>query len=123
MRVHLAEDSRLVRQRLREGIAEIDSRILVTESETAGEAIIRIEEECPDVVVLDLNLGRSSGLEVLKEMRRKKLGITVLVFTNHAEEIYRKRCLTMEVAHFFDKLKDFEKLIETIGVCMKERGR
>ncbi|NNM81694.1 MAG: response regulator transcription factor [Burkholderiales bacterium] len=123
MRVHLAEDSRLVRQRLREGIAEIDSMIQVTESETAGEAIVRIEEESPDVVVLDLNLGKSSGLEVLKEMRRQKLEVTVLVFTNHAEEIYRKRCLAMGVAHFFDKLKDFEKLIETIGVCMKERGR
>lgn len=114
MMVYLVEDSPLVRQRLKEAIREIDPAMRICEAASAADAIEGILEMHPDVVVLDLKLEDGSGLDVLKQMKKEKIEATVMVFSNHTETLYRKKCMAMGAEHFFDKMRDFESLIEAI---------
>lgn len=118
--VYLVEDSALVRERLKDRIAEIDPEIRVCEADCPAKAIPEILEKRPEIVVLDLTLSGGSGLDVLAEVKKKQPGVNVTVFSNHAEPLYRRKCQSLGVNHFFDKTRDFEKVIEVIEGCMKK---
>ncbi len=123
MMVYLVEDSLLVRERLRDGIREIDPGIGVCESDSARDAVAAILDGHPDIVVLDLKLAEGSGLDVLKKVRKEGSLASVVVFSNHAETQYRRRCMAMGADHFFDKTKDFGSVLEVIRDCrQKQQG-
>lgn len=123
MMVYLVEDSPLVRQRLHEGITEIDASIRIVEDGSAKDAISGILALHPDVVVLDLKLDEGSGLDVLRQMKKAGEKASVMIFSNHNESIYRKKCMAMGAGHFFDKMKDFDCLIEAIRHFMGKGDR
>ena len=68
----------------------------------------------PDLVVLDLKLDGGSGLDVLRETDGKLPANRVIVFTNHASQPYRKKCMAMGAAGFFDKAQDFERVRDMV---------
>ena len=121
MMVYLVEDSLLVRERLKDGIREIDAGIRVCEADSAEEAIPGILEQHPDVVMLDLKLLRGSGLDVLRAVAGKSSASSMVVFSSHAQAPYRSRCLAMGADHVFDKSRDFGKVLEVIRGCRNEK--
>lgn len=68
----------------------------------------------PDLVVLDLNLPKVEGLEVLRRMRRdertKHVPVAVLTSSNLPEE--RQRAMELGANLFFTKPSDFASFVE-----------
>jgi len=97
-----------------EFVETLAQRLEVREFEVAtalggAEALERIEEREIDVVVLDLQMPGVDGLEVLRELKRRKPLIEVIMLTGHA---------TVETAGAFDfltKPTETEELLEKIG--------
>ena len=116
MMVYLVEDSPLVRERLKDRISEVSSQIGILEAESAVDAVFGILSNQPDIVVLDLKLkgGCGSGLDVLKEIKRRGSTSCVVVLTNQAEAAYRSKCLSMGAEFFFDKMAGFDGVIAEI---------
>lgn len=114
MMVYLVEDSPVIRERLHDMVLELDPGARVIEASTAFEAIAGIVEKQPDLVVLDLKLADGSGLEVLRETDGKLPANRVIVFTSHASQPYRKKCMAMGAAGFFDKAQDFERIRDVV---------
>ncbi|MBK7675085.1 MAG: response regulator [Candidatus Accumulibacter sp.] len=56
-------------------------------------AIASIRRRPPDLVVVDIQLLDDSGLDVLRALGPDHPATQVLVFTNHAEDVCRRRCL------------------------------
>ncbi|MEO2090940.1 MAG: response regulator, partial [Gemmataceae bacterium] len=56
----------------------------VTEAATGASAVERVRAARPDLVLLDLKLGRESGLNVLSELHQAGPGGGVVVITAHA---------------------------------------
>ena len=110
MMVYLVEDSPVIRERLRDMVMEVELGAKVFEASSASEAIAGIVEKQPDLVVLDLKLAGGSGLEVLREIDGKLPANRAIVFTSHASQPYRKKCMAMGAAGFFDKAQDFERV-------------
>lgn len=129
MMVYLVEDSPVIRERLRDMVLELDPGTMVFEAVSPGAAIAGILEVQPELVVLDLKLEGGSGLDVLKEVNEKQPASQVMVFSNHASLPYRKKCMAMGAAGFFDKAQDFElvrdKVRQMIGTSTvgKESGK
>jgi len=63
------------------------------EAEEAREAMEAIETLAPDVVIVDLSLKQSSGLQLIKDIRAKHADLPVLVLTMHDESVYAERAL------------------------------
>ncbi len=69
IRLCLVEDQALVREGLRTLLDLVDDITVVAEAEDGEEALAKIQELVPDVVLLDVRLPKKNGLEVLRELR------------------------------------------------------
>ena len=69
-----------------------------------------------DVIVLDINLARGSGFEVLRAVRALCAHRPqVIVFTNYAYPYYRQYTMQMGANFFLDKATEFNRLLAIIG--------
>ena len=71
------------------------------------EAILCMERERPDVVLLDINLPDKNGIEVLNKIRDSGWKCSVIMISNHDNEFYRQQCRELGATYFLDKSKDF----------------
>jgi len=91
LRVLCVDDHRIVR----EGIALILSRepdiTVVSSAATAQEAIVEFERHLPDITLMDLRLGDNSGIDAIREIRRKHPTARIVVLTMYQgdEDIHR----------------------------------
>ena len=114
VRVFVVEDSELIRRRLLSLLRGLPSIEVVGHSDTASDAIVRIADLMPDVVVLDIKLKDGSGIEVLRTIKQRLAQVTVIMLTNYATEQYRKKCLEAGADYFLDKTNEFERLGQII---------
>ncbi len=82
--------------------------------DTAVDALLEFDRRKPDVVILDLALREGSGLDVLREVKRRHSACCVLVFTTHDSEPYRTRCVAAGADYFFSKNKQHRELVQVL---------
>lgn len=75
-----------------------------------NEAIAALENENPDIVLLDINLPGKNGIEILREIRRRNKNYLIIMISNHDNEYYREQCKRLGAEHFLDKSNDFALL-------------
>lgn len=91
---------------------------------SAGLSRIRdcIEERasCPDLLLLDLNLPRYSGEEILEQLRKTVKGkeIPVVVLTSSDSPRDRARAASFGIEHFFRKPPDLDEFLQ-LGQVVK----
>ena len=93
IRVLVADDHAVVRRGLRGLLAETGDIEVAAEAADAAEALECVRRVPLDVVVLDLSLPGRGGLELLREIKRERAGLPVLILTMHPEEQYAVRAL------------------------------
>ena len=69
MKVLVADDSTLVRERLVALISELEDVELVSQASNAGEALMMVRHSRPDVVILDIRMPGVNGLQVLEAIK------------------------------------------------------
>jgi DNA-binding NarL/FixJ family response regulator len=75
-------------------LLELDPRYRVTaEAGTIEEAIAAVDREVPDVVLLDISLGKQNGLDLLKSLHASHPEVKALVVSIHDEAVYAERAL------------------------------
>jgi two-component system nitrate/nitrite response regulator NarL len=84
LRIVLADDHRLFREGLR-GMLESDGMEVVGEAADGVQAVALARELKPDLVVMDLNMGSSSGLQALARVVDGHLDVRVVVLTVSAD--------------------------------------
>lgn len=114
-RVYIVDDSAAIRSRLHEALRPISGVSVVGEAATAPQAIADILALRPDSVLLDLNLGDRSGINVLRAIHPQAPQIRFVVLTNHAEPQYRRACERAGAAYFLDKATEFQRVPEVIA--------
>jgi DNA-binding NarL/FixJ family response regulator len=83
VRILVADDSPLMRRCLRNLLEQQDSWQVCSEATTGQEAIDKVREESPDVVVLDFQMPEMNGLDAAKEIRRRSPELPILMVTLH----------------------------------------
>jgi two-component system invasion response regulator UvrY len=103
----------------RDGVKRILDRRLGTaafgEAGTAPEALELVRERDWDVMVLDLSLGGRDGLEMLKQVKRIRPNLPVLILSMHSEELFAPRALTAGAAGYISKSCSREELVRAIN--------
>jgi len=122
MKVLIVDDSKIVCEGLRQMLINIAGVEVVGEAQNALEADTAITELKPDVLILDIRLPGPSGIEVLKDIRDKKLPIRVIMLTNYPYPQYRKKCKELGANYFFDKVTEIEKVTEIIEQLVKNKA-
>ncbi len=86
IRVFLLDDHEVVRRGIRELVEQEADIVVVGEADTASAALARIPLVCPDVAVLDVQLGDGSGIEVCRDIRSAHPEIRCLMLTSFADD-------------------------------------
>lgn len=110
MKAMIVEDSDFVRAVWREMLAKIAGISLVGEFRRASSAIAGIRRSPPDIILLDIHLQDSSGMDVLKVVGSEYPEIKVLVVTNFADPVCRNRYARAGAYGFFDKSQEIKAL-------------
>jgi DNA-binding NarL/FixJ family response regulator len=85
IRVLVADDHPVVRAGLAELLAEVDDVHLVAVAEDGDAALALARSERPDVVLMDLEMPRMSGIEATARIRGEQPGTQVVVLTSFAD--------------------------------------
>ena len=78
------------------------------------EALSIIEEDEPDVMVLDLKMPGIDGLEVLRRVKEKHPNVEVIVLTGHGSEEAARLCLELGACAYLEKPVDIDKLTKAM---------
>ena len=114
MRLFIADDSNILRSRLKEILSEFKEIEIVGQARLASETLESIRKLVPDVVILDIRFPNGSGIEVLETVKKENIPTKVIIFTNFPYLQYRKKCFDAGADFFFYKAIEFEKLITTL---------
>ena len=104
--IMIADDHSMVREGLK-SLLELDGDIQVIEEAVDGEDCLEKLKTCkPDVLLLDINMPKKNGLEVLQCINKSNLKVKVLVLTVHNEVEYLIKAVDIGVDGYI--LKDSE---------------
>jgi two-component system OmpR family response regulator len=119
----MVEDSILVRERLREMLAEFPNLKLVGEYDHAAAAIVALRKRAADIVLLDIKLKGGTGRDVLRHVKQTHPSTKVIVFTNHSDHEYRELFTQLGADYFFSKTHETTRLRETLErLCADQPG-
>ncbi len=114
IRILVADDHAVVRQGLRQIVADVPGMTVAGEASTAREVLSKVANEKYDLVLLDITMPGISGLDILKDLRSLKPGIKVMVLSMHPEERYAVRVLKAGALGYVTKDKAPAELIAAI---------
>jgi two-component system, NarL family, invasion response regulator UvrY len=114
MKILITEDHAVVRQGLRLILADKFKKATFGEARNATEALERVWKEKWDVVILDLTMPGRSGLEVLKEIKRSRPKLPVLILSMHPEDQFAIRLLKAGASGYLTKESAGEELTGAI---------
>lgn len=93
IRVILADDHAVVRAGIRQFLEQAGGIEVVAEANDGQEAAALIEQHKPDVAVLDIQMPKKSGIEVVRWARGQHLPVGLLVLTAYDDDPYVKAVL------------------------------
>lgn len=114
MKVLIADDSTLVRERLVALISELETVELVGQAGNAREALRVIQRLRPDVVILDIRMPGGSGIQVLEAIKTSTAAPVVIMLTAFPYPQYRKKCLELGADYFLDKTTEFDHVAKVL---------
>ncbi len=114
MRILMVDDHAVVRRGFQQIAGDAYGSLVLGEARSAEEALQLVQQQRWDVVVLDVNLPGRSGLDILRELKRERPQLPILVYSMHPEEQYAVRALKAGAAGYVTKAGAPEELLRAI---------
>lgn len=97
IKVMIADDHVMIREGIRQ-LLEFDGDIeIVAEANDGEECLSILKDVTPEILLLDINMPNKNGIDVLQEIRNKKIPIKVLILTVHNEIEYLIKAIDIGV--------------------------
>ncbi len=114
IRILIADDHRIVREGLKQILAETPDMVVVDEASNGQEVLGKVWKNDYDVILLDISMPGRSGLDILKQLKNERPKIAVLVLSMYSEEQYAMRALRAGASGYMTKESAPDELIEAI---------
>ena len=106
VKVMITDDHSLIREGLKQ-LLELEGDFqVIAEACDSIECMEKLKEQIPDVLLLDINMPRMNGLEVLQKIKDEKIDVKILVLTVHNEVEYLLKAVDIGINGYL--LKDSE---------------
>lgn len=114
MRIVIADDSVVVRQRLMRMLGEMNGVEVVGQADDVPMARNLVETLKPDVAILDIRMPTGSGADLVPDLKKLNPAPKVIMLTNYAYPENRKKCMDGGADFFFDKSTEFQKVVAVL---------
>lgn len=115
----IAEDQEMLRQAMVQLMELNDELEIVGDVPNGEEALDLIKNKKPDVAILDVEMPKMTGLEVLKEVRDLKLDTKVIIVTTFKRPGYFESAVANDVDAYVLKERSVDELVVTIKSVMQ----
>jgi two-component system, NarL family, invasion response regulator UvrY len=125
IRVLLGDDHRIVREGLKQVFAETDDIVVVAEAQSGRVLLdclaammtrneLSQQPRALDLILLDIAMPESDGLEVLQYLRKTLPNLPVLMLSTYPEQQYAVRCIKLGAAGYLNKSADPDEMIRAV---------
>src|SRR5262249_4728558 len=114
MNILIADDHAIVRRGLKQILLDRYPMANIAEADNSQEVLNFVGAKHWDIVLLDISMPGKSGLEVLKELRKRYSKLPVLILSTHPEEQYAIRVLKAGAAGYITKETAPEQLLSAV---------
>jgi DNA-binding NarL/FixJ family response regulator len=114
IRVLVADDHAVVRRGVVQILDEAPDMIAAGQASSGREALRMVQEECYDVLLLDIAMPEGSGLEVLHQLQTLKPDLRILILSMYPERQYAVRALKAGAAGYLTKDGAPDELVAAI---------
>lgn len=122
VRLLVVDDTLHVRQMLVD-ILDLHGFEIVGEAADGDEAVARTAETDPDVVVMDLKMPRTDGLEAARRIRDRRQDQKVILYSAYLDDGVRREAEAIGVATCVSKGQGVEALAREISALVMDLGR
>jgi two-component system, NarL family, invasion response regulator UvrY len=120
-RILLVDDHPVVRQGIKQVLSGAFHPALVGEAANAEEGLSEVRNTEWDVMVLDLTLPGMSGMDLLKDLRRERPALPVLVLSMHPPDQFARRAMNAGASGYLTKDSAPTELVKAVGEVMAGR--
>ena len=113
-RVFIVDDHPIVREGLAAQFSNLPDLDLVGDAEDAVGAMARIPSANPDLVLVDISLKESNGIELVKRLRAKYPSLRILVWSMYPENLYAERALHAGAQGYVNKGQSADQIMDAI---------
>ena len=118
IKVMLADDHILMREGIRQ-LLEFDGSIeVIAEANDGDECIEVLQEMKPQILLLDINMPKKNGIEVLEEIKKRNIDVKVLILTVHNEIEYLMKAIEIGVDGYILKDSESSELKKAINLII-----
>jgi DNA-binding NarL/FixJ family response regulator len=114
IKVFIADDHAIVREGLKQILAETRDIVVAGEAENGLDAIKLFRKSECQVMLLDISMPDRSGIEVLKQIKKEKPELAVLMLSMHREDQYAIRSLKAGASGYLTKQSAPRELVTAI---------
>ena len=114
IRVVIADDHPIFSRGLCQVLLGDPSFELVAEAQDGEAALQQIEEQRPDVAVLDIDMPKKDGFDVVRAMEQRKLVSAVVFLTMHKDEELFNGAMNLGVRGYVLKESAFTEIVDSI---------
>jgi len=118
MKILIADDHAVVRSGIKQILADAFKRAAFSEAATGQEVLECVWRENWDAVVLDLSMPGRGGIEILKEIKRSRPNLPVLVLSMHPEDQFALRLLKAGASGYMTKESAPDELVHAMRKAM-----
>jgi len=113
-KVAIIDDHPIVREGLSEVLEKQGEFTVCGGASDSASAMDLIEREHPDLLIVDISLRGTSGIELIKQVRSRYENMRMLVSSMHDERFYAERCLRAGAQGYVSKEEGTAKIIEAL---------
>jgi DNA-binding NarL/FixJ family response regulator len=114
-RILIADDHAVLREALRALIAAQPELEVVAEAGEQREVLWQVQEQKPDIVLLDLSMPGGSGIETIRRIMSENQGVRVLVLSMHEEASFLRAALAACASGYVLKRSAYAQLLDALG--------
>lgn len=115
----IADDHMMIREGLKQ-LLELDGTMKVIAEANDGEECLNLlnKKIHPDILLLDINMPKKNGIEVLEYIKQNKIPVKVLILTVHNEVEYLLKTVDIGIDGYLLKDSSYDELKEAIDVVI-----
>jgi DNA-binding NarL/FixJ family response regulator len=113
-RILLVDDHPMLRQGIQQYLQQDQALTICGQAGSTSEALERMQQLKPDLILVDIGLPGRDGLELIKDIRALDSTCAILVFSMFDEELYAERVLRAGAQGYVMKHESPLKLIQAI---------
>lgn len=123
IKIAIADDHPLMREGIKKVLNKEVDFDLIAEASKGSEVLGMLENELPDILILDISMPEKSGLELIKDVRAIYLNLPILILSIHPEERFAVRCIKSGANGYINKSSITEELVKAIRKITQEKRR